>query len=292
MSFVFCLINLFMERLQKYIASCGVASRRKAEELITTGMIRVNGRVVTELGFKVDPERDSVKYNSRLLKREKFVYIVMNKPSGYVSTVSDDKGRNTVVELVKGLDARLFPVGRLDYNTTGALFLTNDGTWANSVMHPKFEISKKYAAKVSGRVGESVFERLKRGVKIDGGFVSAKEAGIYGKFETNDVVYVTITQGINHQVRKMLEAVGHPAVWLKRISVGPVDCAGLEYGQYRHLTETEIKYFLGVRDEKGSKRLAKGNRPDRRKNSWAVARKSTPRKKDSGGEKRGKSRGL
>ncbi len=281
-----------MERLQKYIASCGVASRRKAEELITTGMIRVNGIVITELGFKVDPERDSVKYNSRLLKREKPVYLVMNKPSGYVSTVTDDKGRNTVVELVKGVDARLFPVGRLDYNTTGTLFLTNDGVWANAVMHPKFEIKKKYAAKISGRITDKALERLKRGIKVEGGFVSAQEAAVHQKFESNDVVTITITQGINHQVRKMLEAVGHPAVWLKRVSVGTVTCEGLDYGSYRYLTEAEIKYFLGVRDEKGSKRLAKGNRPDRQKSRWAVARKSSPRKKDSKREERGKGRGL
>lgn len=281
-----------MERLQKYIASCGVTSRRKAEELITEGMIRVNGRVVTELGFKVDPARDSVKYNNRLLKREKQVYLVMNKPAGYVSTVSDEKGRNTVVDLVKGVDGRLFPVGRLDYNTTGVLFLTNDGTWANAVMHPKFEIKKKYAAKISGRIEEKSLERLKRGIKIEDGFVSAQEAAVHQKFESNDVVSITITQGINHQVRKMLEAVGHPAIWLKRISVGPVNCEGLDYGAYRHLTEREIKYFLGVRDEKGSKRLEKGNRPDRQKNRWAVARKGGPRKKDSGREEGRKNRGV
>ena len=188
-----------MERLQKYIASCGIASRRKAEELITEGKVQVNGRKVTELGVKINPQKDKVKVNGQLLAQEKSVYYLLNKPKGVVTTTNDEKGRNTVIDLIE-TNARIYPVGRLDYDTTGALILTNDGNLANLLMRPDSQVDKTYIAKVKGIVQIPDIQKLRNGIIIDG--VKTKKASVRlksvdKKKETSTVV-LTIHEGKNH----------------------------------------------------------------------------------------------
>ncbi len=231
-------------RLHHYIAQCGITSRRKAEVLMSEGRVTVNGKVITVPGFKVNPGRDFVKVDGRQVRPEKKIYIVFNKPEGCVTTAEDEKGRPTVMDALEGaFKERLFPVGRLDYNTTGCLILTNDGEWANRITHPKFEVEKEYTAKIQGRLGEEAAERLVKGVTIEGGRARAKYAGVRSKHDKNDIIYVVITEGMYHQVKNMLMAVGISVVRLKRERVGIVSVKGLEPGQWRHLAESEIKYF-------------------------------------------------
>jgi 23S rRNA pseudouridine2605 synthase len=231
-------------RLHHYIAQCGITSRRKAEVLMAEGRVTVNGKVITTPGFKVNPEKDFIKVNGKQVKPEKKIYIVFNKPEGCVSTVEDEKGRATVIDALGGaFKERLFPVGRLDYNTTGALIMTNDGEWANRITHPKFEVEKEYTAKIQGRFTDETAERLKKGVTIEGRRARAKYAGVRSKHEKNDIVYVVITEGMYHQVKDMLMAVGISVVRLKRERVGIVSVKGLEPGQWRFLAESEINYF-------------------------------------------------
>jgi len=230
--------------LQKFIAHAGITSRRKAEELILAGQISVNGEIIKELGVVVDPEHDAVKYKGAQIRLEQKVYLVMNKPEGTVSTASDDKGRRTVIGIVeRQFDRRLYPVGRLDFNTTGCLIVTNDGDWAYKIIHPKFEIEKRYIAKIKGRISKEAIERLKKGVKVEDRMLKAVDAGLYQKNDKNDIVQVKITEGINHQVKLMLKAVGMPAIWLKRLSVGMVEVGNLAPGEWRFLTKREIEYF-------------------------------------------------
>lgn len=212
------------------------------------GRVTVNGETVTKPGRKIDPERDFVKVDGKQARREKKVYILLNKPEGCVTTSDDEKGRRTVMDALAGaFKERLFPVGRLDYNTTGALILTNDGEWANRITHPKFEVEKEYTAKIQGRFDDGAIERLRKGVFIgeEGKTrrAKAKYAGVRNKNEKNDIVYVVITEGMYHQVRDMLAAVGMSVVRLKRERVGIVSVKGLEPGQWRHLAESEIQYF-------------------------------------------------
>jgi len=229
-------------RLQQFIASCGITSRRKAEDLITKGQIRVNGNVISDLGFEVDPKKDSIKFENKLIKPEPKVYLVLNKPEGCVTTVSDDKGRRTVMDFVR-LNKRIFPVGRLDYNTTGCLLMTNDGEWANKIIHPSSEVEKVYVAKIKGRLTDYALNKLKKGINIGGKFLQAKKAGVTQHNKSNDVVFIVITQGANHQVKLMMQAAGIPPVWLKRTRVGMVTAEGLEPGQWRFLVKKEIEFF-------------------------------------------------
>jgi len=241
-----------MMRLQQYIARCGVTSRRKAEELMTQGRVTVNGKHIRELGFKVDEAKDAVKVDGKLLRKETPVYIIMHKPEGCVCTVADEKERRTVLDLlpVHVVDkGRLFPVGRLDYNTTGCLFLTNDGDWANRITHPKYKVDKVYMVKLKGRADTKQLDRLKRGVTVDGVYVKAKEAAPIHKNEQNDVLRMVITQGLNHQVKNMCAAVGLSVVRLKRESVGKVSVAGLKPGEFRYLTREEIDSFAPLKKE-------------------------------------------
>lgn len=231
-------------RLHHYIAMCGITSRRKAEQMMAEGRVTVNGERITEPGFKIYPGRDFIKVDGKPIKQEKKVYIVLNKPEGCVTTAADEKARPSVVEFVKQFfRERLFPVGRLDFNTTGCLIMTNDGEWANRITHPKFEIEKEYTAKIQGRMTKQAEERLVKGVTIGGRSARAKRAGVRGKNEKNDIIYMVITGGMYHQVKDMLSAVGLSVVRLKRERVGIVDVKGLEPGQWRLLTEDEIKFF-------------------------------------------------
>lgn len=234
-------------RLQKFLANSGVCSRRNAEKLIEDGKISVNGKVVTELGTKVNPEEDKVIYNGNEIKLEKkHIYVLLNKPVGYVTTVKEQFGRPTVIDLVKGIDAKLLPVGRLDMYTSGALILTNDGDFIYKVTHPKNEVEKTYNATVKGIVSKEDVINLENGVEIED-YISGKAKVKILKIDENkgiSRVQITIHEGKNREVRKMCEAVGKPVIALHRAKIGNIDVKDLKIGTWRYLTEKEISENL------------------------------------------------
>lgn len=232
-------------RLQKYIAMSGRASRRASEELINEGRVYVNGKRVNEQGVKVEIGCDRVEVDGELLKVfDKKIYIALNKPAGYVTTTKDQFDRPTVMDLVeREIHTRVFPVGRLDYETEGLLIMTNDGEWANKVTHPKYESSKKYYAVLKGVLTIPELNRIRRGVVIDGKKTSPAECEIIEIDMGMTLVEITIHEGRNRQIRKMFEAVGHEVKALKRESIGPVQLGNLPEGRWRYLTSTEIEYF-------------------------------------------------
>ena len=236
-----------MERLQKVIAQAGIASRRKAEELITEGKVKVNGKIVTELGTKVS-DKDQIEVENNLIEKEIKEYYLLNKPRGVVTTTQDDKNRKTVIDLIP-TNARIYPVGRLDYDTTGALLLTNDGDFANILMHPKHEVAKVYVAKVKGIIKGEQINRLKDGVEIEPGVVVKGERVKLKKTDSKSntsMVQITITEGKNHQVKKMFEAVGFEVVKLKREKIPFFDLNDVQSGEYRKLTPKEVSKVFSL----------------------------------------------
>lgn len=236
-----------LERLQKFLAEAGVASRRRAEELIAQGKVKVNGRVVTEMGLKIDPEKDEVSYLDRKISKKdtKLVYLMLHKPVGYVTTAKEQFGRPAVVDLIKGVNARIFPVGRLDYDTSGLLLLTNDGDLTYKLTHPKHDVEKTYIAKLYGVPDEGALQKFRRGVVIDGRKTKPAKIQILerekdGRFCTVEIV---IHEGRNRQVRKMCESIKHPVAQLQRVATGELKLGDLPKGKYRHLTEKEIRYL-------------------------------------------------
>ena len=228
-------------RLQKYLAPCGVASRRTAEKMITEGRISVNGRIVTELGTQVDDNADTVQVDGNTVfpETEKH-YIAYNKPVGEVTTASDPEGRDTVMDRFRNYPVRLFPVGRLDYDSEGLLLLTNDGDLMNRLLHPSFEIPKSYLTKVSNSVSADEISALRKGVIIDGRLTSPAEVRLIRQETFSADLLITIHEGRNRQVRKMIEAIGHRVVRLKRVRFGPVKLGDLPSGMWRKLTDEEI----------------------------------------------------
>ena len=236
------------ERLQKIIAAAGIASRRKAEELITAGLVTVNGQTITELGTRADPSVDHIGVRGKLLHgSESRIYLMLNKPRGCVSTVHDPEGRPTVMDLIRGVGARVFPIGRLDYNSEGLLLLTNDGELAQRLTHASFHVPKTYLVKISGNPPDEALERLRAGVTIheqhDGRTrqvrtAPAKIALI--KDAANPWYEITLTEGRNRQIHRMFEKVGHHVEKIKRIRYGPLEL-DVEPGQFRALSPAEVK---------------------------------------------------
>ena len=239
-----------MERLQKVIANSGFCSRRKAEELILKKRVKVNGNLVTKLGTKINT-KDIVTIDDEIINKEDKVYYLLYKPRGYVTTTSDDKKRKVVTELID-TDKRIYPVGRLDYDTTGVLILTNDGTLANSLMHPKGEIDKVYIAKVEGIIKKETLKKLANGVYIDG--IKTAPAKVRLKNQnrkTNtSLVEITIHEGRNHQIKKMFETVGYKVLKLKREKVAFLDLKGLKASEYRKLNPKEVKQLYNYCNNK------------------------------------------
>jgi 23S rRNA pseudouridine2605 synthase len=232
------------ERLQKIIAAAGIASRRKAEELITSGHVKVNGTVVTELGTKADPAVDHIRVNGKLLHGpERHIYLAMNKPKGYVTTVSDPEGRPTVMQLIHGIKTRVYPVGRLDYASEGLLLLTNDGALANKLMKASSGVPKTYVVKVAGTPTSDALEKLRSGVSIatdDGRRVRTAPAEIRVVKEANNPWYeVTLIEGRNREIRRMFEKVGHHVEKIKRVRYGPLSL-DVPPGEFRELTGQEV----------------------------------------------------
>ena len=235
-----------MERLQKVIAASGICSRRKAEELICAGKVLVNGKVIDELGTKVS-DKDEIIVDGKVLENEEKVYFLLNKPRGVITSVSDDKGRTTVVDLID-TDKRIYPVGRLDYDTTGVLLLTNDGEFANLMMHPKNEIDKVYLAKIEGIASGKDVKQLENGVKIDDIIVKSSHVKIkkVDKIKKESFVEITIHEGKNHQVKKMLDSVGLPVIKLTRERIAFLTVEGLKSGQYRKLNNKEVHQLYAL----------------------------------------------
>lgn len=237
-----------MERLQKFIANSGYCSRRKAEELISKGQVYVNGEMVTELGTKVNGNESIVVEGVTLGKQTRKEYYLLNKPRGYICSVSDDKGRKVVTDLIN-TNERIYPVGRLDYDTTGVLLLTNDGEFANILMHPSNEVEKTYLAIIEGIMTTEEIYKLKDGVVVDGVKVVPKRVKIKKKdLEKNkSKVEVTIVEGRNHIVKKMFEEVGHPVNKLTRERLAFLDVKGLQSGEYRYLSNDEVQQLMKLK---------------------------------------------
>lgn len=235
-------------RLQKFMADCGVASRRKCEEYILKGLVRVNGEIVNKLGIKVATDKDIVEYNGKKIQNvnNKKVYILLNKPIGYVTTVKEQFGRPTVMELVKNVKERVVPVGRLDMYTSGAIILTNDGDFVYKVTHPKYEIEKTYIVTLRGKVLPEEIEKLKNGVKIDD-YVSGKAKVKVIKYDVDkneSRLEIIIHEGKNREVRKMCEAIGKKVLALHRTKIGNIEVKPLELGKYRFLTAKEVESLI------------------------------------------------
>lgn len=233
-------------RLQKYMAEAGIASRRKAEELILEGKVKVNGKTVNELGIKVVPNKDIVEYNGKKVALEKeYVYILLNKPIGYVTTVKDQFNRDSILDLVK-TNKRIVPVGRLDMYTSGAIILTNDGDFVYKVTHPKHEIEKTYTVTIRGIVKNNEVEDLRKGVKIEDYITKPAKVKILKTDEEKNIsrLEITIHEGKNRQVRKMCEAIDHKVLALHRSKIAGIGVKDLELGKWRYLTKNEVRKIL------------------------------------------------
>jgi 23S rRNA pseudouridine2605 synthase len=230
------------ERLQKILAQAGVASRRHAEELIVAGRVTVNGQVVTELGTKADGAVDRICVDGKPLQRpEKKLYFVLHKPAGYVTTMSDPQGRPIVTSLLKEVKERVYPVGRLDYNTEGLLLVTNDGAWANRIAHPRHEVDKEYHVRVRGEVSTEQLQRLAAGIQLEDGMTAPAKAARLSQSESNSWFSLVIHEGRFRQVRRMCSEVGLTVVRLKRVRYGAVELGSLRPGEYRPLTSQEVQ---------------------------------------------------
>ena len=230
-------------RLQKYLAECGIASRRKAEEYIQEGKVQVNGKSVTELGVKINPEKDIVYFNNKkVTKQNENIYILQNKPIGYVTTTKDQFNRETVLDLIRGINKRIVPVGRLDMYTSGALILTNDGDFIYKVTHPSHEITKTYIATLKGIITNEELEELRRGVEIEDYLTRPAKVKILKTDSEKNIsrIEITIHEGKNRQVRKMCEAIGRNVMALHRSRIGDIGVKDLKIGEWRYLSKNEI----------------------------------------------------
>ena len=238
-------------RLQKLIAGTGLSSRRKAEQLIAAGRVTVNGKVVTELGTKVDPAHDHVKVDGRHLSAaQPFVYLMLNKPKHVMSTLDDPGGRPTVKDFLRGVSVRVFPVGRLDFDSEGLMLLTNNGELAQALLHPRYHVAKTYLIKVKGVLTDEEIRELERGVKLEDGMTSPAQVKKVSKAEANSWLEITIREGRKHQVKRMLESVGHPVIRLTRIKMGSLALGRLEPGEFRFLTDREANALRELVEER------------------------------------------
>lgn len=233
-----------MERLQKVMAHAGVASRRKSEEIIAEGRVKVNGVVVTEMGTKVDPQKDTIEVDGEEIEKEKKVYLKLYKPEDYVTTVNDPQGRKTVLDLVNGIEQRIYPVGRLDLDSSGLLLLTNDGDLTNKITHPSHEIDKEYMVVVNGHLRKDEIQKFKNGIELDEGKTSPAEIEEVNKDQKNTTYKVIIHEGMNRQIRRMFDNLGYDVVSLIRVRIGNISLGSLNPGKYRKLSSKELQDLL------------------------------------------------
>jgi 23S rRNA pseudouridine2605 synthase len=257
------------------IAGTGLASRRKAEVLIAAGRVMVNGKVVTELGTKVDPARDHVKVDGKHLGSvEPFVYLILNKPKNVMSTLDDPGGRTTVKDYLHGVSLRVFPVGRLDFDSEGLMLMTNNGDLAQALLHPRYHVPKTYLIKVKGILTGDKIRQLEQGVRLEDGMTSPAVVKKIKKAEANSWLEVTIREGRKHQVKRMLESVGHPVIKLTRVKMGPLSLGNLGSGEFRFLTDREANALRELVEQrvasvaKGEEPMTRPKRPVRRE-GWA-----------------------
>ncbi len=264
-----------MIRLQKYLAQAGIDSRRKCEALITAGRVRVNGKVVRELGTKVDPHQDRVQFDGQRVMPEDLVWFALYKPDATVCTAEDPQGRETVLDVLGEQGVRVFPVGRLDYHTQGLLLLTNDGELAAALAHPRSQVPRTYHVKVKGGVSMAQIEQLQAGVDLDGFTVKAR-VGVLGETEKNSWLEMEISQGLNHQIHRMVEEVGGKVLKIIRIAFGPITVEGLRPGRNRRLNQKELNELrdaAGVPVARRQARKGQGGRRGRRSGKNARSRK-------------------
>jgi 23S rRNA pseudouridine2605 synthase len=260
-------------RLQKLIAGTGMASRRKAEALIAAGRVMVNGKTVTELGTKVDPVRDHVKVDGKHLSAaQPFVYLMLHKPKNVVSTLDDPGGRTTVKDYLRGVSVRVFPVGRLDFDSEGLMLLTNNGDLAQAILHPRYHVPKTYLIKVKGVLTDEDIRMLEQGVRLEDGMTGPAQVRKVRKVEANSWLEITIREGRKHQVKRMLETVGHPVIKLLRIRMGPLSLGDLQAGEFRFLTDREANALRRLIEERAlveeSPPVNPPRQPERRE-GWA-----------------------
>lgn len=229
-------------RLAKYLAEAGIASRRKAEEMIAQKRVKVNGETVESQGFKIDPQKDIVEVDDNIVKKcDDKIYILLNKPAGYISSMHDPQGRPTVIQLIKEIEARIYPVGRLDFDTEGLLLLTNDGEFTNLMIHPRYEITKKYEALVKGNITREALNMLKKGVVLEDGLTAPADVKILAQKKYETLLEIKIHEGRKRQVKRMCAAVGHPVIKLKRTAFAFLDLKGINTGEYRYLKPYEVE---------------------------------------------------
>ncbi|MEW6095508.1 MAG: pseudouridine synthase [bacterium] len=233
-----------MERLQKILAQAGVGSRRRCKELILEGHISVNGKIVKIPGVKIDTKVDTIRFDGSPIKLERKVYLLLNKPKGYVTTLSDPEGRPTISSLLKGVKERVYPVGRLDYNSEGLLFLTNDGDLTNKLIHPKYKVPKTYLVKFKGKLEEKDIMRLRRGIRLNEGKTLPAKVVVEKILPKNTILKITITEGKKRQIRRMGEIINHTVLSLKRTQFGPFRLGKLKKGEYVYLNSDEVKMKL------------------------------------------------
>jgi 23S rRNA pseudouridine2605 synthase len=240
------------------MAQAGVASRRKCEEWITSGRVQVNGVIVRELGVRVDPKRDEILVDGKPLTRPKHVYILLNKPTGVITSVTDTHNRKTVVDLIHDIDTRIYPVGRLDFDTSGLLLLTNDGELTNRLIHPRYHIDKTYRVVARGSVDDHDLQRLEKGVELEDGLTAPATAKLVKRDTRTTTLLLTIHEGKNRQVRRMMDAIHHPVIELERIQMGPLTLGDLKQGAYRHLKDHEVAELYRIVNETVGKETKQG----------------------------------
>ncbi|WP_281886824.1 pseudouridine synthase [Paenibacillus sp. YYML68] len=243
-----------MERLQKVLAEAGIASRRKCEELITAGRVQVNDEVVTTLGVKVDPKQDSIRVDGKPIRKQSKVYLLFNKPKGVITSAEDPEGRKTVTDFFKHLKVRVYPIGRLDYDTEGLLLLTNDGDFAHLLTHPKFHVPRTYLATVNGVPHGTMLDKLRSGIKLEDGMTSPAEVDYYDvdPDKKEAIIKITIFEGRNRQVRRMFDAIHHPVIKLKRVQFGPILLTGVPRGKSRPLLPVEVEELRKAAQDVGA----------------------------------------
>ena len=239
-------------RLNRFLSMCGIASRRKAEELIKNNRVSVNSIIIRDPAYKVDPEKDTVKIDGKEIKPERNRYIILNKPPLYLTTLGEDKkGRKTIKELIKDVKERVYPVGRLDYNTEGLLILTNDGELANRILHPRYKLCKVYIAEVRGIIGKNKLKKIKEGTALEDGFAKPDDVDVLRYKKGNTIIRIVFHEGRKHLVKRYMAKFGNPVLKLKRIAIGPIRLGNLKRGEYRDLTDrelTDLKRSVGLED--------------------------------------------
>lgn len=229
-------------RLNRYLSICGISSRRKADELIRSNKVRVNSKIIKEVGHTVDPEKDKVEVNNKTVKSERKRYIILNKPKLYITTLaSSEDGKESIVSLITGIKERVFPVGRLDFDTEGLLLLTNDGEFANRIHHPRYQVIKVYLAKVKGHVHNDKLAKISKGTKLDNISIKPDSIEIKSRTGVNSTLRISFHEGKKHLVKRYLKSFDNPVVKLKRVEIGGVKLGKLQVGKWRDLTQNELK---------------------------------------------------